>query len=62
MNKVLSLLLVAAIAVAAIPHARGLGAPESPPGVAADRWIAMGEAAGSLLPTPPTIWASTRRS
>jgi hypothetical protein len=49
MNKVLSLLLVAAIAVAAIPYARGLGAPESPPGVAADRWIAMGDAAGFVI-------------
>jgi hypothetical protein len=49
MNKVLSLLLVAAIAVAAIPHARGLGTPEAPPGVAADRWVAMGDAAGFVI-------------
>jgi hypothetical protein len=49
MNKVLSLLLVAGIAVAAIPYARGLGAPESPPGIAADHWIAMGVAAGFVI-------------
>jgi hypothetical protein len=49
MNKVLSLLLVAAIAVAAIPYARGLGAPEAPPGIAADRWVAMGDAAGFVI-------------
>jgi len=49
MNKVLSLFLVAAIAGAAVPFARGLGAPESPPGVAADRWIAMGDAAGFVI-------------
>jgi hypothetical protein len=49
MNKVLSLLLVAAIVVATIPHARGLGTPEAPPGIAADRWIAMGDAAGFVI-------------
>jgi hypothetical protein len=35
--------LVAAIAIAAIPYARG------PPGVAADHWIAMGDAAGFVI-------------
>ena len=49
MNKILSLLLVLAIAIAAIPHARGLGTPEAPPGIAADHWIAMGEAAGFVI-------------
>jgi hypothetical protein len=49
MNRLLSLLLVAAIAIAAIPYARGLGAPEAPPGVAADHWIAMGNAAGFVI-------------
>ena len=34
MNKLLSLLLIATIAIAAIPYARGLGTPEAPPGVA----------------------------
>jgi hypothetical protein len=49
MNKILSLLLVLAIAIAAIPYARGLGTPEAPPGIAADHWIAMGEAAGFVI-------------
>jgi hypothetical protein len=49
MNKMLSLLLVAAIAIAAIPYARGLGTPEAPPGIAADHWIAMGDAAGFVI-------------
>lgn len=49
MNKLLSVLLVATIAVAAIPYARGLGTPEAPPGIAADHWIAMGEAAGFVI-------------
>jgi hypothetical protein len=49
MNKILSLLLVAAIATAAIPYARGLGTPEAPPGVAADHWISMGNAAGFVI-------------
>ena len=49
MNKLLSLLLVLAIAIAAIPYARGLGTPERPPGIAADHWIAMGDAAGFVI-------------
>jgi hypothetical protein len=49
MNKMLSLLLVATIAIAAIPYARGLGTPEAPPGIAADQWIPMGEAAGFVI-------------
>jgi hypothetical protein len=49
MNKLLSLLLIAAIAIAAIPYARGLGTPELPPGVASDHWIAMGDAAGFVV-------------
>jgi hypothetical protein len=48
-NKILALLLVATIAIAAIPHARGLGTPEAPPGVAADHWISMGNAAGFVI-------------
>jgi hypothetical protein len=49
MNKILSLLLLATITIAAIPYARGLGNPEAPTGVAADHWIAMGEAAGFVI-------------
>jgi hypothetical protein len=49
MNKLLSVLLVAAVAIAAIPYARGLGAPETPPGIAADHWIGMGESAGFVI-------------
>jgi len=49
MNKMLRLLLVAAIAIAAIPYARGLGAREAPPGIAVDHWIAMGDAAGFVI-------------
>jgi len=49
MHKILSFLLVATIAIAAIPYARGLGTPEAPPGIAADHWIPMGEAAGFVI-------------
>jgi hypothetical protein len=49
MNKLLSLLLVATIAIAAIPYARGLGSPEAPPGIPADHWISMGTAAGFVI-------------
>lgn len=49
MNKVFGLLLVVVIAISAIPYARSLGVPTPPPGVAADRWIAMGDAAGFVV-------------
>ena len=49
MNKLLSLLLIATIAIAAIPYARGLGSPEAPPGIPADHWISMGNAAGFVI-------------
>jgi hypothetical protein len=49
MNKILTLLLVALVAIAAMPHARGLGNPEPPPGIRADHWIAIGEAAGFVI-------------
>jgi hypothetical protein len=49
MRKLLALLPVAALALAAIPYARGLGTPEAPPGIAADHWIAMGDAAGFVI-------------
>jgi hypothetical protein len=49
MNKILSLVLVATIAIVAIPYARGLGTPGAPPGIASDHWIAMGDAAGFVI-------------
>ena len=49
MNKLLSFLLLGAIAIAAIPYARGLGTPEAPPGITADRWISMGNVAGFVI-------------
>jgi hypothetical protein len=49
MNKLLTLTLICAIAIAATPFARGLGAPETPPGVAADHWIQMGDSAGFVI-------------
>jgi hypothetical protein len=49
MNKMLGLLLLSAIVIAAVPHALGLGAPDAPAGVPADHWIPMGEAAGFVI-------------
>jgi hypothetical protein len=49
MNKVFTALLVATIAITAIPYARGLGTPEAPPGIAADHWISMGNTAGFVI-------------
>jgi hypothetical protein len=49
MNKVLGLALIVAIVVGAVPYARGLGIPPSPPGVSASDWIPLGEAAGFVI-------------
>src|SRR5271169_5771228 len=49
MNKILTFLLVATIVIAAIPYARGHGHPEAPPGIPADHWISMGNAAGFVI-------------
>jgi hypothetical protein len=49
MNKLLSLLLAAAIVSSVVPYARGLGTPEAPRGIASDQWIPMGEAAGFVI-------------
>jgi hypothetical protein len=49
MNKVLGLLSVVAIIVGAVPYARSLGVPPSPPGISASDWIPLGEAAGFVI-------------
>jgi hypothetical protein len=49
MNKILSVLLLVAIAAGIVPHAHSLGAPSPPPGVSADKWVAMGDAAGFVI-------------
>lgn len=49
MNKTFGLLLVFAIAGGVIPYARSLESPAPPPGVAAEHWVAMGDAAGFVI-------------
>jgi hypothetical protein len=49
MKKVLGLLLVVAIIVGAVPYARSLGMPPSPPGVSATDWIPLGDTAGFVI-------------
>jgi hypothetical protein len=49
MNKVFGLLIIVAIAIAIIPYAHSLGSPASPNGVAADHWVAIGDAAGFVI-------------
>jgi hypothetical protein len=49
MNKTFGFLLVVAVAVGIIPYARSLESPAPPPGVAADHWISMGDAAGFVI-------------
>jgi hypothetical protein len=41
--------LVAATALLATPHARGLGAPSAPPGISVGDWVPLGEAAGFVI-------------
>jgi hypothetical protein len=53
MNNVLTPIAAGAaalmLAIAAVPLARGLGAPATPPGITADHWIAMGDSAGFVI-------------
>ncbi|HEX3950778.1 MAG TPA: hypothetical protein VHW95_13055 [Steroidobacteraceae bacterium] len=49
MKMLAGLVLVAATAVFAPPHARGLGAPAAPPGVSDSDWVPIGEAAGFVI-------------
>jgi len=49
MNKILGVILLAAIAAGIVPYAHSLGAPDRPPGIAADSWVAMGETAGFVI-------------
>ena len=49
MNKVLTIFLAVAIVAGIVPYARGVGAPSPPPGIAADNWVPMGEAAGFVI-------------
>jgi hypothetical protein len=49
MNKALSVLLLVAIAAGIVPYAHSLGTPSPPPGIAADKWVAMGETAGFVI-------------
>ena len=49
MNKIFALVVVFAIAVGVIPYARSWESPAPPPGVAADHWVAMGDAAGFVI-------------
>jgi hypothetical protein len=48
-KKLLGLALVMAIAVSAIPYARSVGTPPSPPGVPADNWIPFSDYAGFVV-------------
>jgi hypothetical protein len=48
-KKLFGLFLVIGIVVGAVPYARSLGTPPSPPDIAAKRWIAMGDGAGFVI-------------
>jgi hypothetical protein len=49
MKAIFSLLLVAAFLASAVPYARSLGTPPSPPGVPADNWIPFSDSAGFVV-------------
>jgi hypothetical protein len=49
MKAMFSLIVLAAFLVSAVPHARSLGTPPSPPGVAADNWISFSDSAGFVV-------------
>jgi hypothetical protein len=49
MRKTFALLIGFAIIAGVAPYARSLGTPSAPPGVAANDWIALGDAAGFVI-------------
>jgi hypothetical protein len=49
MNRTLRVGLVAAIALGVVPYALSIGTPSPPPGISADKWVAMGDAAGFVI-------------
>jgi hypothetical protein len=49
MTRILGLVLAIAVIVCAVPYARGLGAPSSPPGVSSSDWIPLGDTAGFVI-------------
>jgi hypothetical protein len=49
MKVMFSLLFAAAFLVSAVPYARSLGTPPSPPGVPADNWIPFSDYAGFVI-------------
>ena len=49
MKKFLGLILVVAVVIVTAPHARGLGAPSAPRGVASSDWIPLGDSAGFVV-------------
>jgi hypothetical protein len=49
MKAIFGLFLAAVFLVSVVPHARSLGIPPSPPGVAADNWISFSDSAGFVV-------------
>jgi hypothetical protein len=52
MKRLFGLLVAVAIVITAVPYARSLGAPPSPPNIAAKNWIPLGDAAGFVIIRP----------
>jgi hypothetical protein len=52
MKRLFGLLVAVAIVITAVPYARSLGAPPSPPNIAAKNWIPLGDEAGFVITRP----------
>jgi hypothetical protein len=62
MKQILGIVLAAVIVISVAPYARSLGMPSPPPGVSADDWIPLGEAAGFVIAHNNSAAASTNRA
>ena len=59
MKQILGFILAAVIVISVAPYARSLGMPAPPPGVSADDWIPLGEAAGFVIAHDNSAAAAT---
>ena len=62
MKSLSGLLLALAIVVTAVPYARSVGTPSSPPGIPAKSWIALGDDAGFVITSGASVPSATRSS
>jgi hypothetical protein len=61
MKKILGLCCVLCIVIGVAPYARGIGRPAAPPGVTANDWVPLGDAAGFVITRETPLPGSMQR-